>query len=88
MILAKVVVLTIYSLSLDLSHRLSQPWGGVMCYWDIIQRSLQGYSRSKWKDHINIHIFAFLSSFSPADKYAYYGLDPFPEYNYFFRADY
>ena len=36
MILAKFVLLTISSLSLDLSHRLSQPWGGAMCYWNII----------------------------------------------------
>ena len=48
MILAKVVLLTVQSLSLDLSHRLSQPWGGAMCYWDIIQMSCQGHSRSKW----------------------------------------
>ena len=58
-----------------------------MRYWDIIQRSCQDHPKvtqcQNGKNNINIHFFAFLSSFSPADIYAYYGLDPFPEYNFF-----
>ena len=42
MILAKVVLLTVQSLSLDLSHRLSQPWGGD-CVIGIL-----------YKDHVKI----------------------------------
>ena len=62
-----------------------------MCYCDIIQRSLQDHPNvtqgQYGKNNINIHFFAFLSSFSLADIYAYYGLEPFPEYYYFFRDD-
>ena len=62
-----------------------------MCYWDIIQRSCQYHPKvtqsQNGKNNINIHFFAFLRYFSRADIYAYYGLDPFSEYNYFFRAD-
>ena len=58
-----------------------------MCYWDIIQRSCQDHPKvtqgQNGKNNINIHFFAFLSPFSTADIYAYYGLGPFPEYNYF-----
>ena len=58
-----------------------------MCYWNIIQRSCQDHPKvtqgQNGKNNINIHFFAFVSSFSTADIYAYYGLDPFPMYNYF-----
>ena len=61
-----------------------------MCYWII--RSCQDHPKvtqgQNGKNNINIPFFAFLSSFSPPDIYAYYGLDPFPEYNFFFLADY
>ena len=65
-----------------------------MCYWDIIQRSCRDHPKvtegQNGKKNINIHFSALLSSFCIADIYAYYGLDPFPEYtcNYFLRADY
>ena len=92
MILAKNVLLTVESLSLDLFHRLSQAWGGAMCYWDIIQRSCQDHPRvtqgQNDKNNIIIQFFAFLSFISPAYIYTYYGLDPFQMYNNFFRADY
>ena len=53
-----------------------------MCYWDIIQKSCQNHPKftqgQNSKININIHVF------SPADIYAYYVLDPFPEYNFFY----
>ena len=45
LILAKIVLLKMYSLSLDLSYRLSQPWGGAMRYWDIMPRPCQGHPK-------------------------------------------
>ena len=63
-------------------------WG--LCSWDIIHRSCQDHPKvtqgQNGKNNINLHFFAFLSSFSPADICAYYGLDPFPEYNYLLWA--
>ena len=60
-----------------------------MCYWDIIQRSCQDHPKVTQcqNGENNIPFFAFISFFSPADKYTYYGLDPFPEYKYFFIDD-
>ena len=51
-----------------------------MCYRDIIQRSCQDHSKvtegQDGENNINIHFFAFLSSFSPSDT-PIMGLTPF-----------
>ena len=58
-----------------------------MCYWDIIQRSCQDHPKAtqgqNGRNNINIHFFAFLSSFSPADIFAYHKLGRFPWYSNF-----
>ena len=44
-----------------------------MLYWEIIQRSCQDHPKvtqgQNGNNNVNIHFFAFLRSFSPADIY-------------------
>ena len=57
-----------------------------MCFWDNMRRSCEDHPKvtqgQYGGNNINVHFFAFLMYFSPADIYAYYGLDRFSEYNY------